>query len=347
MNETLKINVAEMISNSTSIETSTQVNTSSQLNSEDEILGPALVWTYISLRAFQGILAIVGNLVTIIAVWKFEFLRENSACRMVAALAVADFFGAVNPFYGIIARRFISSISILNAVCYVQVISELLAGYGNCCCTLLVTVDRYIFITRPLRYFSIVTPQRALSAILITWMVIIIQIALILAFGPSLNAEITCGWGQAMTKAAFYLTLGQFVLITFCVIVPLYGIIGCTAWKLSRNDPHITNYPPETQAIHKAKLQERKMVKTIGWVLGTYLTCFIPILLYPTLINFLGYTEPFPFGILLGQRILVFFYNFQSIQNPFIYGWKNVQFRKAYQKLLFKKCRALPLDVRA
>ena len=332
------MNVSEMSSNSMTAETITHVNTGFQPKSEEEILGPTLVWTFVSLRVLQGIFAMAGNLITIIAVLKAEDLWDNSTCRMVAALAVADFIGGVNPFFGRFVRQLTSSEKVLTSICYMQTI-QVLSGYGNVYSNLLLTIDRYIFITRPLRYFTIVTPQRALRAISSVWMLIFLQIALMLAFGPGPSEETIqqCGWNKVVGNLAFYSTLGQFALITFCVIVPLYGVIGYTAWKQSINEPHISNYPPETQPIQKAKLKERKMIKTIGLVLGTYLTCYTPILLFLIIVNFSRYTKPFPFGILLTNRILVLVYNFQLILNPFIYGWKNLQFRKAYQKLLFRR----------
>ncbi len=333
------MNVIESNSSLSTIQTITQGKTTSQLYSEYDILGPGLSWTYIILQGLQGIFAMVVNLLTMIAVYRFEFLWENSGCRMVAGLALADFFGGVTPLFELIPRLFTSSISLLNAFCYVQASCELLAGFGNVFCTLLCTIDRYIFITKPLRYFSIVTPGRALRAIFITWMVIVLQIILMLAFGPSFDAEITCGYDRIVSELAVYLVVGQFVLVTFFVIIPLYMIIGCTAYKLSRNEPHYSNYPSEAQAIQKAKLRERKMVKTIGWVLGTFLVCFILVLAYSMFLILSGYSDPLPFGILLTHRIIVLVYNIQFILNPFIYTWKNLLFRKAYKRLLPKRCK--------
>ncbi len=333
-----------MSSNSTKIvsfkiESFTEMNTSLQrVISDEEILGTPLEWTFLILRALQGFLGMLGNLVTIFAVFHFEFLWENSTSRMVAALAVADFFAGVNPFFGTVGRHFISSISVRNSMCYVANVTRLLAGYGNVYCTLLCTIDRYIFITRPLRYISIVTLKRASWAIIVTWLLICLQIALMLGLGPGIDGEFKCLLTKAIGKVAFYETLAQLLLITFCIIVPIYVVIAYTSWKASQNEPHITNYPREAQPIQKAKLRERRMAKTIGFVLGTYLACYIPYLLYDTLMR-IFYTAPFPFEILLIKKVLVLVYQMQALLNPFLYGWKNTQFRRAYQKLLSQKCR--------
>ncbi len=324
-----------MSPDSTTEEPVLRVNTSSPWVSEDEILGTALVWTFLILRALQGILGMLGNLVTIFVVFQFELLWENSGSRMIASLALADFFGGVNPFFSIIARYFTSSISVLNALCYVQIVTRLLTGYGNLYCTLLCTVDRYIFITRPLRYVSIVTVGKASWAILITWLIICLQIALVLGLGPGVDAEFRCRYADALPKWAVYGTGVLFLLITFCIIVPMYGVIAYESWKADKNEPHITNYPPESQPIQKAKLRERKMIKTVGLVLGTYLICYIPFFLYHHLTRLLYvHYLSVPFAILLFRRILNVLYNMQALLNPFLYGWKNNHFKKAYKKLL-------------
>ncbi len=337
------MNVTEMNSNSTTPESVTQLHTALQrVISEDEILGTTLVWTFLILRALQGIIGMLGNLVTMFAVFHFEFLWENSGSRMIAALALADFFGGINPFCGILARRFISSISALNSLCYVQIVSRFLNAYGNVYCTLLCTVDRYIFITRPLRYVSIVTLRRASWAILITWLAILLQMVLKLSLGPNVDAALKCKWVNAMTKVALYEMIAQLAVITFCIIVPMYAVISYTSLQASKNEPHITNYPGEARTIQKAKLRERRMVITVGLVLGTYLACYIPFLLYDTLTKFL-YTPPSPFAILLIRRILILVYNMQALLNPFLYGWKNTHFRRAYKKLLPKRCQVTPI----
>ena len=318
------------------------VNTSFQPPTEDETLGPTLTWVFVSLRATQGLLAMVGNLVTMIAVYRYEFLWENGTCRMIAALALADFFAGVDAFSGSIVRQFLSRISDLNMLCYFQVITALIAGFGNGYCILLLTIDRFIFITRPLLYVSIVTARRALVAILVTWMVIFFQTNLIMAFAQSPNAKISCEWGNIIPKVAFYLIQFQFAVVTFCVIVPVYGVIWYIAWKLNKNEPDLCHFPPENQDQQRQKLKERKMAKTIGIMLGAYLICYIPMFVYAIMIN-LFYSRPFPYGIILGYRILTFVYHLQGVVNIFIYGWKNVQFKKAYKKLIPLKWQVSPI----
>lgn len=336
MDGNFALNISKMRFNSTTTETITYGNTSVLQPSDDEILGPAVVLTFIILRAVQGILSIVGNLVTIIAVFTFEMLRENPACRMVASLALADFFWGMASFCGNPARQLSSSVSFLNSLCYVRVFFNLLSGHGNVYFTLLCTLDRYVFITRPLRYQSIVTLARASRAILIVWMVLVLQTALILSLASTADAEKQCSYEAVINRVALRGIIAQFVLITFCVIVPLYGVIGYISWKANKTEPHISNYPPEAQSAQKEKLQGRKWAKTIGLVLGSYIICYTPFLVGDLVVVF-SFSKPYPFEILLVRRMLTTLYNMQAILNPFIYAWKNVHFRQAYNKLLSRR----------
>ena len=303
--------------------------------SEEEILGPAVVWTYLIIRAIQGVLAILGNLLTIVVVSWYDTLKENGTCRTVASLALADMFAGIGPFTAI-ARYTISKSSALSLICCLENFFELLAAFGNVYNILLATIDRYIYIAKPLRYISIVTPRRASVAILMVWIMAIVQTSLIIAWDSDVSEWVPCKWSNVSYKIGVYLSLLQLWVITFCIIIPVYGKIGCITWHLQKNEPHISNYPPENQSQQKKKLQERKMVTTIGLVLGVYLTCYIPRSLFD-LSTTLLFDTPLPFGILLGYRMLNVVYKMQSVLNPFIYGWKNKMFQRAYLKMLGNK----------
>ena len=75
-----------------------QKNSSSPLSSVDIILGPAVVWTFNIIRAVLGILALLGNTFTIAAICCYYTLRENSTCRIVVSLAIADCLSGIGPF---------------------------------------------------------------------------------------------------------------------------------------------------------------------------------------------------------------------------------------------------------
>ncbi len=78
-------------------------NGSSLLPIDIEILtlGPEIYWFYQGMMSVEGTLGIVGNIIALIMVYKYEFLRENNGCRFIASLALADCFGGIGIFVSI------------------------------------------------------------------------------------------------------------------------------------------------------------------------------------------------------------------------------------------------------
>ncbi len=210
-------------------------------------------------------------------------------------------------------------------------------------------IYRFIYFAKPLRYVSIMTPRRALAAIITVWLLVVLQASLAINWNAEIGVQLPCLWKNVLHKIAIATTLSQLWGITLCIIVPLYARIGCIARHLSKTEPHISCYAPENQAQQKKRLQERKMGMTLGLVLGVYLFCYTPQSLYAIVIRRL-YEEPFPFSVLVGQEILNAIYKLQSVLNVFVYGWKNPTFRSAYLKMLGRKnhlgLAEIPLPVR-
>ncbi len=201
---------------------------------------------------------------------------------------------------------------------------------------------RFIYITRPLRYISIVTTRRALLAVVLAWTANIITTTLIMVLGSHVDSTQTCLMRNVIHRIGFLFIMVQLVLWTFCIVVPLYVKIACMSYNLRKTEPDLCHFPPERQAEQKEKLRERKMATTMAWVLGTYLVCYLPAAAYSTAVTML-YDPPYPFWILVGSRILNVVYKMQCCLNPFIYGYKNHNFRVAYKKLLGQGSTVSPL----
>ncbi len=308
-------------------------NGSSPLPRDIEILGATVFYTYQSLIAIQGTLAVVGNLITLIAVYKYDFLWENNACRFIASLALADFLSGVQVFTAI-ARNTTKVLFIFHSLCKVDIFFIFLGHLGNIYSYLLLTIDRLIYIECPLRYISIVTQRRTLRAIIVIWIASIIQASSLVVWESEANEMHSCSFS---TDTVFRRGGKEFGLIltfflAFCVLAPIYGKIACTSWKLMKTDPHLSNFPPDDRTKQRKKLQERKMTLTIGVVFGVYLLCNIPLTVYFAVISNI-YAQPYPFWVLLVYRLMTFVFRLQSVLNPLIYALKNRMLRAAYRKM--------------
>ena len=65
---------------------------------EAEILGFTVNVTLLVIHGLQGCIAIITNLITIIAVAKYTFLNEEATSRFVVSLATADLLAGLTAF---------------------------------------------------------------------------------------------------------------------------------------------------------------------------------------------------------------------------------------------------------
>ncbi len=320
------MNFTELESDSFTENTTNFFNDQPQILSEEDILGYELTTAYLTIRGLQGFIAIVANLLTIIAVCKYEFLWEECTSRFVVSLTCADLGGGVMAFFEISRTMITATGSIWAQLCYTELFLNLISGCGNFYNILLISIDRYIYITFPLQYRSIVTQLRTSLAIIIVWCILVSQNVLLLVFALSGTIDKVC-----TLHAALPILLPQVFIVT-ALVVPCYVRIMLAVQKLTKSEPHLSCFPQDLQEQQREKLRQRKMAKTMAYVLGPFLFCFYFTTVYNIVISNL-YTPPFPFGILILTRISQLIFWFQNLINPFIYGWKNQQFQKAFRKL--------------
>ena len=300
--------------------------------SHEEILGSTLNTLYLILRGLQGFFAIAGNLLTIVAVCKYNFLWEKCTARFVVSLACADLAGGVGIFVRIARTIVTTDTSPGIQLCYVELFLNLLSGYGNIYNILFVTIDRYVYITKALRYHSIVTQCRANVAIIILWCVNILQTILQLSFALLVSVNEQCTMRSVMPIA-----IPQALMATFCVILPCNVKIMLTVNRMNQTEPHLSCYPPELQAQQREKLKQRKMAKTMAYVLIPFLVCYYGPITFALVRNKLLHMDQMSFQYVVGTKISTLIFWVQCTINPFVYGWKNLEFRKAYKKLLCSK----------
>ncbi len=324
------MNFTETLTDPNKMDTSLEQNDSSVLTEDHEILhlGPELFWVYQSLTGFEGALAIGGNLIALSVVCKFDFLRENNGCRFIASLALADFFGGIGIFVSI-ARGILTNIFKLALVslCKAEVFIFTLSHTGNIYCYLLMTVDRFIFIERPLRYFSIMTQRRAFLAIVFLWMLNLVTTSSGVAWEAGVDDKGPCHFGTLSLyhKAFLFVSL---------MLDAIYGKITHTAWKAIRAEPHFSTFPQQSQAAERKKRQERKMTITIAIVFGVYLLCNLPQAIY-LLVRLKVYRDT-SFWIRCLDKVMQLVYRLQFFLNPIIYPIKDRMMRRAYNKMFCK-----------
>lgn len=124
---------------------------------------------YVIMNVICGLFTITGNAIILLAVYKTPGLRTPSN-YFIASLAASDlivgiFINTINSVIGAtsLGKHDIRVLQQLEQFFYVQTI---VASTSNLCA---VSIDRYIAITKPLRYNVIMTDQTCFRIIMFIW----------------------------------------------------------------------------------------------------------------------------------------------------------------------------------
>ncbi len=297
---------------------------------QSEILGMTLHTTLVSIHALQGLAIILVNLVTITAICKFSFLREDCTCRFVASLACSDLLAGLAIVSVIITHNV--EAPAFTHLCRLNVFLNYVSILGNHYNILFVTIEKFIYIVRPLRYVSIVTQFRTSVAIVALWCAAIIQVSVALVFHQTIRKP--CNLVKLFRNSAYYyIMLVQSSVIIFIVIACNVKILW-TAEQLRRTEPHISNIGEARRTQHMEELRRRRMAQTMAIISGVFLLCYVPVITFNMVIANLSPAQRRSYGIVLCMRILKIFLWMQSLVNPFIFAWRNKSFRRAFKELL-------------
>ena len=269
--------------------------------------------------ASSGLAAFIGNAVVLWLLYKNESLRKISNWFL-ASLCVADFLAGlvVHPMY--IAIRVIAQPrkgSILLNVFHMVWIHSTAATVFNLCC---VSVDRFIAIRFPFRYQDIITKKRCYAVIIMVWL-----ISLFLPFSKILV--------HAMAIKDFWFSLSfiffklPITVVTLCYIW-IFTVARKQASRIKRENLQNSN---GINAPVRAR-QNYKAIKTIGFVLGVFIVSWMPSLVISVVEyvtagdtcfdNKLVYVV-WPWIEVVGLT--------SSAINPWIYYFRNEEFRKAFR----------------
>ncbi|XP_036404017.1 alpha-1A adrenergic receptor-like isoform X1 [Megalops cyprinoides] len=311
--------------------------------------------------------AIVGNILVILSVVCNRHLRTPTN-YFIINLAIADLL------LGTTVLPVSATSEILNYWVFGKIFCDIWAAVDVLCCTAsimslcVISIDRYIGVSYPLQYPSIVTERRALLAMLGVWV-----LSVVISIGPLL------GWKQApppkdtvcfITEEPFYAlfsSLGSFY-IPLVVILAMYCRVYIVAKRTTKNLEdgvmrERMNSNELTLRIHKGsqmqedgggagkgrghhtrssltvKLlkfsREKKAAKTLGVVVGMFTLCWLPFFLALPIGSFNVSLRP-PETLF---KVIFWLGYFNSCLNPIIYPCYSREFKLAFIRILKCQCR--------
>ncbi|XP_043939041.1 alpha-1A adrenergic receptor-like [Protopterus annectens] len=326
---------------------------------------PVNITKIIALGAVLGIFMIfgvLGNVLVILSVICHRHLQSVTH-YFIVNLAIADLLlsSTVLPFS--------ATFEILGYWVFGRIFCNIWAALDVLCCTAsimslcVISVDRYIGVSYPLRYPTIMTERRGLWTLLGLW-----ALSLVISIGPLFGwkepapedetiCKITEEPGYALFSAfgSFYIPL-TIILFMYCrvyVVAKRETKDLSSGLKTEKSDSeevtlriHRKNTPEESGSTPNSKnktifsirllkfSREKKAAKTLGIVVGCFILCWLPFFLVLPIGSIFPAIKPsdtvFKITFWLGY--------FNSCINPIIYPCSSHEFKKAFQNILKVQC---------
>ncbi|XP_019359514.1 PREDICTED: alpha-1A adrenergic receptor [Gavialis gangeticus] len=308
------------------------------------------------------IFGVLGNILVILSVACHRHLQSVTHYYIIN-LAVADLLltSTVLPFS--------ATFEILGYWVFGRIFCNIWAAVDVLCCTAsimslcIISIDRYIGVSYPLRYPSIMTEKRGLMALLCIW-----ALSVVISIGPLFGwkqpapedetiCQITEEPGYVLFSAlgSFYLPL-TIILVMYCrvYVVAKRESKGLTSGLKTekshseevtlrihrRNTPEVSGTPSCSKMKHHFSVRllkfsrEKKAAKTLGIVVGCFVLCWLPFFLVMPIGSFFPAIKP-PDTVF---KITFWLGYLNSCINPIIYPCSSQEFKKAFQNVLRVQC---------
>ena len=169
-----------------------------------------------------------------------------------------------------------------------------------------IAIDRFISIAYPMKYTSLFTKSRAVACVVVTWILGVVVTAVFNGLKVVYIQNVFC----------ICLLLLMFALYAYILSVALKHERRIAAMQV-RYERKASIFP-----------WERKSAQTMAIILGVYGVCWIPSVVYYSIVA--GKNREYP-NVQLWMKTV---YYLNAALNPFIYGVRSKRFRQAVRKLI-------------
>ncbi|XP_062570112.1 alpha-1A adrenergic receptor-like [Saccostrea cucullata] len=309
-------------------------------------------------------MTVFGNLLVLIAVAINENLRHTTN-YFIVNLACADLL------LGISVLPFSATLDILgywpfgSIMCIFWTSVDVLWCTGSIITLCVISVDRYIGITKPLQHGIIMSEKRACWIISLVWVA-----SLAISIGPVFGwrhdrkvVQTSCHVNKEPAYVIFSVT-GSFYIPMFVIVFVYYRIFK----KVNKHNKHLAKGETVTtfgnSSTKKIKLRvhtgrnssnatlngnskqnmserlikfnkQKRAAKTLGIVVGVFILCWFPFFFVLPLGALCSKCSP-PENVF---KVIFWLGYCNSMMNPVIYGFSSKEFKRAFRNILSCKCR--------
>ena len=280
-------------------------------------VGPSLVSYIVAnmvLSAVLAVAAVLANGLVFAAYYYSESLRRP-AHVLLLSLAATDLLTGAIAIPVFIAKNILLISGCFKAICTLEIIEKqvILSLVGSTALNLsAITLDRYLAVCHSFAYPELVTNARVKVAVCLSWLC---------------WTAVSVLWMAAMAWKPAKL----FVAVLAISVIFVSGLYLGIYRELRRVKSNQQNTQPSALEIEQGA-QQRKSVRTLGYIFGLLFCCFIPMIVHmivqPTYKRF----EANVISLLFASNAA--FSN--SSLNVFVYYWRNEEMRHAIRKVLSK-----------
>nr|AAL25619.1 orphan G protein-coupled receptor Ren 1 [Renilla koellikeri] len=290
--------------------------------------------------------AVSGNAFVCAAVARYRRLQRPSNYFLVS-LAASDILVALFslPFRAYFEIN--ATWQLGKHTCQFWIFVDLLCSSASIVNLSLISVDRYISLSRPLRYLVLMTTQRCRIGIFAVWLFSFTVSILSLhnwSSDGTLEYEVMC---RKIDKVYYTASTILAILIPLTMLIVLYYLVFKMALEQQRKISQSTttgnsfsqdgtiNNPSQTHHHRRNFLRvELKAAKTLIIVVGTFLICWLPLFCMMLILQYSPkHFEGLPLRTqtILGTLFVNTLPYLNSALNPFIYTYFNSDFRKVFK----------------
>uniref|UniRef100_A0A3B5AUM8 Histamine H2 receptor n=1 Tax=Stegastes partitus TaxID=144197 RepID=A0A3B5AUM8_9TELE len=303
------------------------------------------------------LLTVGGNVLVCLAVCISRRLRCLTNCFIVS-LAVTDLLLGLSvlPFSALLQLN--GDWPLGPVFCNFYISMDVMLCTASILTLLAISVDRYLAVTMPLRYTSVVLPWRVAVAMATVWTVSVAVSFLPIQMGWNTVNGTVQNHGPWASERRCRFELNRPYVLTDSLLtfyLPLVAMCWtylqilriaraqakrivsarptCVTSYNCRNNPSTATTVVSTVTL--VALREHKATVTLAAVIGAFVVCWLPYFILFTVLGLKEHPDPstvpaYPIVLWLGYA--------NSAFNPFLYGALNRDFRSAYSHLLRCRC---------
>lgn len=280
------------------------------------------------------LISITGNAMVLMAFIREPEIRKRRHNYFIASLALVDLLtGLIAVPCTVIARLLVTPFTCMartRPILHVPAYTLCAASVNH---LVVISFDRYLAVTKVLKYQSVMTQRRCFCLIGVAW-IIALSFGLTPVLGRMKNpADLSiCDGHRYQAKSVTLHSLAIIVLIPAILItvIGIYIRVLVIARKASHVRTNFSNATNSTPSERETTARLRATI-TMAMVLGAFIFCWLPTVFK----HIYEIKHWYDFHVMFTLRTIVEIMAYMnSTVNPVIYGYRNHLFRKSYKKFL-------------